>query len=503
MAVRLKLPATVRKVLRDAVVNSTKEQGTAAVDTVVQGWVKSIRRMKRVSFVTVSDGTSADVLQVVAKPNQVSEVTIGSAIRIQGNVQPSPAAGQAVEMHADTVDVIGPCDAGTYPIQRNKNPTPEFLRTLPHLRGRTTVASATARIRSSLVHATHRVMEAAEFLHLHTPIITGNDCEGAGETFQIAGGSSFFSAPRLEPDVLDLTDLTKPNFGKSGNALSQAEGQGECSEQQQEYHLTVSGQLHAETYACGVHPRIYTFGPTFRAENSNTPRHLAEFYMLEPEIAFAGLSECISLQQYFIQSVLQDISNRCSDDLQTVWERFPEGESTFRLLAADSDFVTMTYSDAIKELQAHQTAAQSFREDPIWGCNLGLEHESFLASKVVNGPVFVTDYPEAIKAFYMRQNDSGMFPEGDTVAATDLLIPGIGELCGGSAREERLDLLTAKLKEVGQEDKLGWYLDLRRFGSVPHAGFGLGFERLLMAITGIPNIRDVIPFPRHPGTVLL
>lgn len=441
--------------------------GKVAIDTTVTigGWVRTRRDSKAgVSFIALSDGSCFAPLQIVAAntltnyPTEIVKLTTGCSIIATGKVVASPAAGQAVELHADSITVTGWIDdPDTYPISP-KYHTLEYLREHAHLRARTNIIGAVTRVRHCLSMAIHRFFHERGFYWIHTPIITASDCEGAGEMFRITtlpAGAKF--------------DQEQEFFGK-------------------ETFLTVSGQLNVETY-CEALSKVYTFGPTFRAENSNTSRHLAEFWMVEPEIAFADLNDDAELAADMIKYLAQAVLTERADDMAFFAERVDPECITRLEKIISSEFVHMEYTDAITHLEQ---AKKKFNFPVKWGLDLQTEHERYLAEELVNGPVIVKNYPKDIKSFYMRAND-----DGKTVAAMDILVPGVGEIIGGSQREERLERLTARMTELGLDQATyQWYLDLRRYGSVPHAGFGLGLERMIMYATGIQNIRDVIAFPR-------
>ncbi|TWJ32679.1 asparagine--tRNA ligase [Geobacter argillaceus] len=435
----------------------------------VRGWARTVRCGKEVAFIALNDGSCFGSLQVVAGPSlanfdEICRLGTGSAIAVRGRVVPSPAAGQAVELAAEEVRVIGPSD-DSYPLQKKRH-TMEYLRTIAHLRPRTNTFGAVFRVRSSLAQAIHRFFSEHGFLYVHTPIITGNDCEGAGELFRVT------TLP------LDKPPLVGGRVDYSADFFGQATG------------LTVSGQLEGELYALAFSD-IYTFGPTFRAENSNTSRHAAEFWMIEPEMAFADLQDDARLAEEFFRYLCRHVLDECHDDLAFFNDHIDKGLIERVRQVADSSFAMMEYTEAIEQLKK---APISFSFPVEWGLDLQSEHERYLTEQVVKGPVFIVNYPKEIKAFYMRRNN-----DNRTVAAMDLLVPKVGEIIGGSQREERLDLLEARMAEAGIDPTgLWWYLDSRRWGSCPHAGFGLGFERLLMYLTGMENIRDVIPFPRTP-----
>jgi asparaginyl-tRNA synthetase len=441
----------------------------------VKGWVRTRRDSKAgLSFVHVSDGSMFHPVQVVAPntlPNYESEVqklTAGCAVEATGTIVPSPAKGQPFEMQATEVKVVGWVeDPDTYPIQPKPH-TMEFLREVAHLRPRTNVIGATTRVRHTLAMAIHRFFTEDDFVWVNTPIITASDAEGAGELFRVST-LDLANLPRT-PD--NKVDFSKDFFGR-------------------EAFLTVSGQLNVETY-CMALSKVYTFGPTFRAENSNTSRHLAEFWMIEPEIAFADLADDATLAERLLKYIFKAVLAERPDDMAFFEERIEKGVIAKLQGIVDKPFVRMDYSDAISILEKSK---QKFEYPVKWGMDLQSEHERYLAEKHVGGPLILMNYPKEIKAFYMRLND-----DAKTVAAMDVLAPGIGEIIGGSQREERLDVLDRRILESGLDpNAYGWYRDLRRYGTVPHAGFGLGFERTVAYVTGLSNVRDVIPFPRTPG----
>ena len=451
--------------------------GQAPADTpvTVKGWVRTRRDSKAgLSFVNVSDGSCFNPVQVVAPSTlanysqEIAHLTAGCAVEATGIVVPSPAKGQPFEMQATEVRVVGWVDdPDTYPIQPKPH-SMEYLREVAHLRPRTNVIAAATRVRHTVAQAIHRFFHEREFFWVHTPIITASDCEGAGELFRVS--------------TLDLHNL--PRNDKGGIDFSQ-------DFFGRESFLTVSGQLNVETY-CMAMSKVYTFGPTFRAENSNTSRHLAEFWMIEPEIAFADLADDAALAEAMLKYVFKAVLDERADDMAFFEERIEKGVIAKLQGMVEREFVRMDYTDAIDILKK---SGEKFVYPVEWGMDLQSEHERYLAEKHVNGPLVLMNYPKDIKAFYMRLND-----DGKTVAAMDVLAPGIGEIIGGSQREERLSVLDARMVEVGLDPShYSWYRDLRRYGTVPHAGFGLGFERTISYITGLANVRDVIPFPRTPG----
>ena len=442
----------------------------------VKGWVRTRRDSKAgLSFVHVTDGSCFHPVQVVVPAtianyaSEVQRLTAGCSVEATGTIVPSPAKGQPFEMQATELRVIGWVDdPDTYPIQPKPH-TMEFLREVAHLRPRTNVIGATSRVRHTLAMAIHRFFHEDGFLWVNTPIITASDAEGAGELFRVST-LDLANLPR-KPD--GKVDFEKDFFGR-------------------EAFLTVSGQLNVETY-CMALSKVYTFGPTFRAENSNTSRHLAEFWMIEPEIAFADLSDDATLAERLLKYILKAALEERPDDMAFFEERIEKGVIAKLQGIVDKPFVRMDYTEAIRVLEASK---QKFEFPVKWGMDLQSEHERFLAEKHVNGPLILMNYPKEIKAFYMRLND-----DAKTVAAMDVLAPGIGEIVGGSQREERLDVLDARIVESGLDPHAySWYRDLRRYGTVPHAGFGLGFERTVAYVTGLSNVRDVIPFPRTPGS---
>ncbi|MEN8235292.1 MAG: asparagine--tRNA ligase [Actinomycetota bacterium] len=442
----------------------------------VAGWVRTRRDSKAgFSFIELNDGSTLTGLQIVAPndlPNYddgVLRLTIGSAVRITGTLTESPGKGQRVEIKATEVEPFGFADPESYPLQK-KRVSFEHLRDIAHLRPRTNTIGAVARVRNALSYATHRFYQDRDFLYLHTPVITASDAEGAGEMFRVTTLDPA-SPPRTDGGDVDYAE---DFFGSSS-------------------FLTVSGQLNAEAYALAV-DRVYTFGPTFRAENSNTRRHLAEFWMIEPEIAFADLNDDADLAEDYVKYLVRYVLDNNGTDLE-LFNKWVDTTLIDTLTGvADSEFERITYTHAIDLLEQ---ADEQFEFPVAWGDDLQSEHERYLTEKVLKRPVIVTDFPFDFKAFYMRRND-----DGKTVAAMDVLVPGIGEIIGGSQREERLDVLADSMRIKGMdEDHYSWYLDLRRFGSAPHAGFGLGLERVVQFATGMQNIRDVIPFPRTPRNV--
>ena len=437
----------------------------------VAGWARTIRAMKNLGFLTLNDGSCFKNLQVVlektlANYDEVSSQNVGAAFIVTGKLVLTPDAKQPFELQAETVVVEG-ASAPDYPLQKKRHSV-EFLRTIQHLRPRTNLFSATFRVRSVAAHAIHCFFQDRGFVYVHTPIITASDCEGAGEMFQVTT-LDINDPPRTEDGAVDYT---QDFFGKPAN-------------------LTVSGQLNAENFAMAF-GNVYTFGPTFRAENSNTQRHAAEFWMIEPEIAFADLNDDMDLAEDMIKYIIRFVMEKCPDEMD-FFNSFVDKGLVDRLNhVANSDFGRVTYTEAVELLKQNN---DKFDYKVEWGCDLQTEHERFLTEQYFQRPVFVTDYPKEIKAFYMRLND-----DNKTVAAADCLVPGIGEIIGGSQREERLDVLEARIAELGMEpEDYKYYCDLRRYGGCHHAGFGLGFERMVMYLTGVANIRDVLPHPRTVG----
>ena len=439
----------------------------------VCGWIRTLRQSKALAFIELNDGSCQRNLQVIAEAGKLPEfeeivkLNVGSAVIASGSLVMTPGLKQPFELHADSVKIEGRSTAD-YPLQKKRH-SMEFLRTIAHLRPRTNTFSAAFRVRSECAFAIHEFFHSRGFVYAHTPLITSSDCEGAGEMFHVT--TLDIGNPPRTPE--GEVDYSKDFFGKHTS-------------------LTVSGQLAAESMAMAF-GKVYTFGPTFRAEKSNTPRHAAEFWMIEPEIAFADLQDDMELAKDMIKHVISHVLNRCPDEIAFFNSFFDKGLKERLEFIVKSDFAHVTYTEAIKLLEQHK---DQFEFPVYWGCDLQTEHERYLTEQVFQRPVFVTDYPKEIKAFYMRLND-----DGKTVAAMDLLVPGIGEIIGGSQREERLDMLE-KAMDFFHLDKADydWYMDLRRYGGTRHAGFGLGFERLIMYVTGIPNIRDVLPFPRTTGS---
>ena len=455
---------TVRQIFKDRQKYIDKEVKTG-------GWVRSVRDSKTFGFIVMNDGTYFEPLQIVysdklANFEEISKTNVGAAIIVTGTLVATPDAKQPFEIQASDICIEG-SSTPDYPLQKKRH-TMEYLRTMTHLRARTNTFAAVFRVRSLIAYAIHRFFQERDFVYVHTPIITGSDCEGAGEMFRVTTLD-----PADPPKLPDgSVDFSKDFFGKETN-------------------LTVSGQLNGETYAMAFR-NIYTFGPTFRAENSNTTRHAAEFWMIEPEIAFADLEDDMELAESMIKYIINYVLENAPEEMQFFNSFIDKGLIDRLRHVAESDFGRVTYTDAISILEKHN---DEFEYKVSWGCDLQTEHERYLTEKEFKRPVFVTDYPKEIKAFYMKLND-----DGKTVAAMDCLVPGIGEIIGGSQREDDYDTLLARINELGlKKEDYDFYLDLRKYGTARHAGFGLGFERCVMYLTGMGNIRDVLPFPRTVG----
>ncbi len=445
------------------------------IDVVAKGWVRTKRGNKGVAFIALNDGSTINNIQLVVDKTQIgddilSKVTTGACIRVAGKLVESVGGGQAVEIQASEIEVYGECDPVRYPLQK-KDTSFEYLRTVAHMRMRTNTFGAVLRIRNQMAYAIHEYFHNKGFVYLHTPLITESDCEGAGQMFQVTTMDLEKPLPRNKKGGIDYS---KDFFGKQTS-------------------LTVSGQLEGELGATAL-GEIYTFGPTFRAENSNTPRHLAEFWMIEPEMAFYDINDNMDLAEDFIKHLVKYALDNCYDDVKFLNDKY-DPELIDRLKGVvDTEFVRLEYTDGIKILEEAVANGVKFEYPVYWGVDLQSEHERYLVEKHFNKPVILTGYPKEIKAFYMKQDDNGK-----TVRAMDVLFPKIGEIIGGSERESSLQKLEARINELGMSRKnLEWYIDTRRFGSCPHSGFGLGFERLLLFVTGMQNIRDVIPFPRTP-----
>ena len=451
----------------------------------VCGWVRTSRDSKNMAFIELNDGTSLKHLQIVIDKALISEISefmkLGTSLKVVGTVVKSAVAVDSVEINAKSIEVLGVCPP-EYPLQKNKM-SMEYLRTNAHLRARTNTFGAVYRVRNQMAFAVHSFFQERGFQYINAPEITCSDCEGAGEMFQVTTLSMEKIAEiALEKgakgmkveDAAKLVDYSKDFFGKKAS-------------------LTVSGQLEAETMATAL-SRVYTFGPTFRAENSNTPRHLAEFWMIEPEMAFFDLNDDMDIQEDFVKYLLNWALTKCRADLEFFDKRIQPGLIEQLEKVAKADFVRISYTDAIAKLEEAEKNGAKFEFSPYWGCDIATEHERYLTEKIFGCPVMVFNYPKEIKSFYMKQND-----DGKTVKAVDVLVPGIGELIGGSEREESYEKLCAEIEKRGMDKSIyDWYLDLRKFGTVPHSGFGLGFERLIRYVTGMENIRDVIPYPRAP-----
>ena len=452
--------------------SATSEKYADSLITVA-GWVRTLRTSKHLGFIELNDGTAFKNLQVVFEDNKVNnfdeigKLNVGAAVIVKGKLLLTPEAKQPYEIHAEEIEIEG-TSTPDYPLQKKKHSV-EFLRTIAHLRPRTNTFSAVFRVRSVAAYAIHKFFNERGFVYAHTPLITGSDCEGAGEMFRVT---------TLDPQNPPLTEDGKVDFSQDffGKPTS----------------LTVSGQLNGECMAMAF-SNIYTFGPTFRAEKSYTGRHAAEFWMIEPEMAFADLNDYMDVATDMIKYVLAYVMEQCPDEMKFFNQFYDKGLLERLQNVVDSDFVRLPYTEAVDILVK---SGKKFDYPVSWGTDLQTEHERYLTEEVYKKPVFVTDYPKDIKAFYMRLND-----DNKTVAAADLLVPGVGEIIGGSPREERLDVLLDRIHELGlKEEDYSWYLDLRRYGGARHAGYGLGFERLIMYMTGISNIRDVIPFPRTTGS---
>lgn len=441
----------------------------------VKGWVKTVRKQKTFAFVEVNDGSTLSNLQVILNPELPNYETLleslstGTAVSVMGTIVESPGGKQGIEMQAEEILTVGSCDPSTYPLQKKRHSF-EFLRTISHLRPRTNTLGAVARVRNALAVATHFFYQSKGFLWVNTPIITASDCEGAGELFRVT--------------TLDLNAVPRDAEGKIDDGLDFFE---------RPAYLTVSGQLDAEIFACALSD-VYTFGPTFRAENSNTSRHLAEFWMVEPEMAFADLSDAVDNAEEYMKFVLGYVFEHCPEEMQFFDQFVSKGLIERLEQVLTTPFERSTYTYAVRVLEK---CKKNFQYPVAWGKDLHSEHERYLCEEFFNKPVILTDYPKEAKAFYMRQND-----DGKTVAAMDVLVPKVGEIVGGSQREERLDVLERRISEMGfPKEEYSWYFDLRRYGTVPHAGYGVGFERLLQFVSGMDNIRDVVPLPRTPGKV--
>ena len=510
----------------------------------LRGWARSVRTQKGMAFIDLNDGSAISGMQAVVNEGSAAwevansgSVSTGAALRVKGKLVASPGGKQAAELAVDELEVIGAADSETYPLQKKRH-TLEYLRSIAHLRPRTNTIGAVARVRNQLAYATHKFFQEHGFLYANTPIVTASDCEGAGEQFQVTTLlNGFAAAAAATPEAIAAAEAAAKEQGEVVKAVKEAKKAGDASREDvdgavakllslkseaealagaaggaslpkkddgsidysQDFfgkpsYLTVSGQLNGEIMACAVND-IYTFGPTFRAENSNTSRHLAEFWMVEPELAFADLNDDMDCAEAYLKYCLNHVLENCDEDLAFFEKNISKDNLRERLRSvATQEFARITYTEAVD----HILNAKKKFEFPIkWGADLQSEHERYITEEVFkNRPVIVRDYPKDIKAFYMRLND-----DNKTVAAMDVLVPRVGELMGGSQREERLDVLERRIEENGLEkESYWWYLDLRRYGSQPHAGFGLGFERLVCYVSGVENIRDAIPFPRYPGS---
>ncbi|MCC7084288.1 MAG: asparagine--tRNA ligase [Pirellulales bacterium] len=455
-------------------VADARKADTIGKQAKLQGWIRTRRDSKGgFSFLELNDGSCFGNIQIIADAKlsnyetEIKHLSPGSSVTVEGEVKASQGKGQATEVAASSVVVHGTADTDAYPLQK-KGHSFEFLRTIAHLRPRTNTFGAIARLRNRVSYSIHQFFQARNFLYLHAPIITASDCEGAGEMFKVTT-LNLANVPKREAAV----DYAQDFFAKAA-------------------YLTVSGQLSGEAYACGL-GNIYTFGPTFRAENSNTSRHLAEFWMVEPEMAFYELADNMQLAEEFIKHILRDALQDCAEEMEFFHQRVDKTVRATLEHIASSHFIRLPYTEAVERLEK---SGQKFEFPVAWGRDLQAEHERWLTEQEFKSPVILFDYPRSIKPFYMRVND-----DGRTVRAMDILVPGVGEIIGGSQREERLDILQNRMQEQGlNPEPYWWYLDLRRYGTVPHSGFGLGLERILQFITGMANIRDVIPFPRTPGS---
>ncbi|MBX7103078.1 MAG: asparagine--tRNA ligase [Gemmataceae bacterium] len=454
-------------------VSDARRVESVGKSVLLRGWVRTRRDSKGgFSFLEINDGSCQGNVQVVAPAtldnyeSDIRKLVTGASVAIEGEIKASPAKGQATEIHATRVELLGSADPETYPLQK-KGHTFEFLRTIAHLRPRTNTFGAVARVRHQICKSIHDFFHEQGFVYVHTPVITASDCEGAGALFHVTT-LDLEKLPRTEGQV----DYSRDFFGKPA-------------------YLTVSGQLQGEAYACAL-GRIYTFGPTFRAENSNTPRHLAEFWMIEPEMAFFDLQDNMALAEAFLKRIIGDVLAHCTEDMQFFAERIDKELMSRLNNVLEKPFLRLPYTEAVDILLK---SGKTWEFPVAWGNDLQSEHERYLTEQHFKCPVILYDYPRTLKPFYMRCND-----DGKTVRAMDVLVPGVGEIIGGSQREERLDILEGRMRDQGLDPELySWYCDLRRYGTVPHSGFGLGLERTVLFCTGMANIRDVIPFPRTPG----
>lgn len=442
-------------------------------EVTVKGWVRTVRNQKTFTFIEINDGSTLSNFQIVANPDiahydtLINQLSTGVSVSVKGKLVESPGKNQQLELVASAITIIGECDPETYPLQKKRH-TFEFLRGIAHLRPRTNTIGAVMRVRNALAYATHKFFQEQGFLYVHTPIITASDAEGAGKMFRVT-----------------TLDIEKPPKDKEGRVDFNQDFFSKPA------YMTVSGQLEGEIYACALSD-IYTFGPTFRAENSNTSRHLAEFWMIEPEMAFADINDNMDNAEAYLKYVLKYVLEQCTEDMHFFDKHVAPGIIDRMKQIVDVPFERATYSYAVRILEK---SGKNFEFPVKWGADLQSEHERYLAEEFFGKPVIITDYPKQIKSFYMRSND-----DEKTVAAMDVLVPKIGEIIGGSQREERYDVLEKKIKECNlNPEDYWWYMELRKYGSVPHAGYGAGFERLVQFTTGMENIRDVIPFPRYPG----
>lgn len=458
-------------------VKAARDESAIGKQGTLQGWVRTRRDSKAgFSFIEINDGSSQGNIQIIAESgldnyeSEVKHLTSGCSISAEGEIKESGGRGQKTEMLASRIQIHGMADPETYPLQKKRH-SMEKLREWAHLRPRTNTFGAVARVRNCICNSIHQFYQERGFLNVHTPVITASDCEGAGELFQVT--------------TMNLDDIGKQQIEKLNYRFDFFD---------KPSYLTVSGQLEAETYACAL-GKVYTFGPTFRAENSNTSRHLAEFWMVEPEVAFADLNDNMDLAEAFLKRIFSDALNNCAEDMEFFNERIDETKSLIERLKriAESEFVRLPYTEAVEILEA---SGQKFDFDVKWGVDLQSEHERFLTERHFDKPVILFNYPKTIKPFYMYCND-----DDKTVRAMDVLVPGVGEIIGGSQREHRLDVLESRMRDQDLDiDEYWWYTDLRKYGTVPHAGFGLGLERAVQFVTSMANIRDVIPFPRTPGS---
>ena len=460
-------------------VRAARDAGAVGQQVIVQGWVRTRRDSKGgFSFLEVNDGSCLSNLQIVADANlpnyetEIKHLSAGCSVSVQGEVKPSGGQGQVTELQASEIIVHGWADPEEYPLQKKRH-TLEKLREWAHLRPRTNTMGAVMRVRNRICRSIHDFFQEQDFLYIHTPIITASDCEGAGAMFRV----TTLDPAKVPRTAQGAVDFEQDFFGRPA-------------------YLTVSGQLEGEIYATAL-GKIYTFGPTFRAENSNTSRHLAEFWMVEPEVAFNELTDNMELAESFLKRIVSDVLTYCQEDMQFFHERIDNTVLASLQVIVDKKFQRLSYTESIEVLEQ---SGEKFEYPVSWGSDLQAEHERFLTEKHLQAPVILYDYPAAIKPFYMKLNDAES-SERRTVRAMDVLVPRVGEIIGGSQREDRLDVLTTRMEEQGlRAEDYWWYLDLRKFGSVPHSGFGLGLERMVQAVTGMANIRDVIPFPRTPGS---